>query len=437
MARFKSLQARSIGRAFLVQGLVAAVLYTAAFALLCATAAPVLYQNAAYVFADVTAPWIYVDQAEYERLQDSSSEYVQSFDEGAASAAAEGQGTPQGARSTSADYLSSASDLGFWTNGGLYAVRDLSGYHAFLEAGGEVAAGLYFAGLAVITLVFVRRAIRRIDQLSLAVTSLFADRFAPIDLPDELAATRVELTEVQNRALSDERAAKAAETRKNELVVYLAHDIRTPLTSVVGYLSILAESPELPAEDRTRFARVALEKAERLEGLVAELFEVARYDLQALPLERERVDLGLLCGQIAAELYPEAHEKDVTVAVAASERASAFVDPDKMARAVLNVARNAVTFAEAGTEVSIKVEMEGETASIEVVDTGREIAPEHLERIFERFYRVDGARGTARGGAGLGLAIAKEIVEAHGGSIAAKSERGRTSFRIAFPCEGA
>lgn len=474
-ARLASRQARALRRAFLVQGLAAAVVYTLAFALLAVTAFPAVYQNAAYAFADLVAPWSYVDAATYAELQQQTPEYVQLFgDADAAGGAAAGEGASSsgdassgaaaddaageagaagatargassadgaaagedmapGSRSTSKADLSSSSDLGFWTDGALYAVRDLSGYHAFLDAGGEVVVALYGAGLVAIALVFVRRALARLDELSRAITGLFADRLAPIDLPDDLADARAELVEVQNRALADERAAKAAETRKNELVAYLAHDIRTPLTSIIGYLSILAETPELPARDRERFTSVALGKAERLEDLVSEFFEITRYDLQAIPIERERVDLGLFCRQITDELYPEAEAKGVSIDVATPDGVSAFVDPDKMARAVSNVAKNAVAFAEPHTTVTLRAASDAHGVTIEVCDRGKEISAEHLETIFEKFFREDASRRSSKGGAGLGLAIAREIVEAHGGSISARSSEGETVFSIALP----
>lgn len=478
-ARLASRQARALRRTFLVQGLAAVVVYTLAFALLAVTAFPAVYQNAAYAFADLVAPWSYVDAATYAELQQQTPEYVQLFGDadadatggaaagegasssgdassegatagdpatagnpaaeagaagGASSAdgAAAGEDMAPGSRSTSKADLSSSSDLGFWTDGALYAVRDLSGYHAFLAAGGEVAVALYGAGLVAIALVFVHRALARLDELSRAITGLFADRLAPIDLPDDLADARAELVEVQNRALADERAAKAAETRKNELVAYLAHDIRTPLTSIIGYLSILAETPELPARDRERFTSVALGKAERLEDLVSEFFEITRYDLQAIPIERERVDLGLFCRQIADELYPEAEAKGVSIDVAAPDGVSAFVDPDKMARAVSNVAKNAVAFAEPHTTVTLRAASDARSVTIEVCDRGKEISAEHLETIFEKFFREDASRRSSKGGAGLGLAIAREIVEAHGGSISARSSEGETVFSIAL-----
>ncbi len=218
-------------------------------------------------------------------------------------------------------------------------------------------------------------------------------------------------------------------------MAYLAHDIRTPLTSVIGYLSLLDESPDLPAEQRQRFTRTAFMKAERLESLIEEFFEITRYNLQAIPIERSTVDVQLFLEQIADEFFPQASEKNVSITVKAPEGQTIFVDGEKLARAVGNVMRNAVAYADAGTTVSVRAQREGRGAHaagwmITVTDHGREISPEHLESIFEKFYREDGARNAQSGGAGLGLAIAKEIIVAHEGTIEAESENGETTFTI-------
>lgn len=374
-------QANQTRRALALRGVAAVAGWSVLFAALAATVLPALWQKAAYVFADVTPPWVYVTEDEYAELQQGSPAYVQQYgDDNPAGPDSAGAAASEGAPAAVIETFASNPDLGFWTNDTLFAVR-----------------------------------------------------FAPIELPDDLSVARADLIQIQNRALSDERAAKAAEVRKNELVAYLAHDIRTPLTSVVGYLSILKETPELPVADRAKLAGIALEKAERLEGLVGEFFEITRYDLQAIPIERERVGIALFLRRVADELYPEAKARGVSIEVSAPEDASAFIDPEKMARAVSNVLKNAVAFADRESVVDLCAEVGGGSVTMRVIDTGKEISSAHLDAIFEKFFREDGARSSERGGAGLGLAIAREIVEAHGGTMWAESSLGRTVFTIAIP----
>lgn len=424
-------QAKQARRSLALQAAAIAAAWTILFAILTMTALPALWQKAAYLVADAVSPWTYVTESEYSELQSGHQEYVQQFG-GDSADPSEADGDAVSISTSAVEYFSSVPDLGFWSNGDLYAVRDLRTYHAFLDAGGEAAIAVYFCGVLAVVIFVANRALKCLDDLSAAVANLFADRFAPIDLSDELAVTRAELVQIQNRALSDERAAKAAETRKNELVAYLAHDIRTPLTSVIGYLSILKETPDLPVEDRAKLAGIALDKAERLEGLVGEFFEITRYNLQAIPIERERIGIALFLGQIADELRPDANARDVSIEVSAPEE-TVFVDPEKMARALSNVLKNAVTFADEGSKVNLSAEILDNSVTICISDVGKEIAPVHLDTIFEKFFREDGARASEKGGAGLGLAIAKEIVEAHGGTIGVESSSGKTTFTLTLP----
>lgn len=349
------------------------------------------------------------------------------------------------------------------------AARDLSDYYALRELKLPVALAAYLVGCLAIVLPMVGRSLRSFDELSGAVADLVADRTKPIQLPPSLAIAQDELNAIRLAALSDERAAVAAERRKDELVAYLAHDIKTPLTSVIGYLELLDESPGLPEETRRRYIRVAYEKASRFEGLIDEFFEITRYNLQSIPLEREPVAARLFLEQVAEGLYPAAEARGLSIVVDAPEEGRLYVDPDKMARAIGNVLRNAVAFAEEGSAIAVAAwreqppaegaaDGEGEGAAsaaavstavsaaseglesahagrwvVTVANQGREISEAHLKGIFDKFYRADGARSTRGGGAGLGLAIAKEIVLAHGGAIEAASAEGQTAFAIVVP----
>ncbi len=353
---------------------------------------------------------------------------------------------------------------------GFVAARDLSTYNAIRALKVPLALVIYLAGCAIIVRAAMSRSLRSFDELSGAVADLMADRERPIVLPPSLAIAQDELNAIRLAALSDERAAVAAERRKDELVAYLAHDIKTPLTSVVGYLELLDEAPDLPEPTRRRYIKLAFEKASRFGSLIDEFFEITRYNLQAIPLERCTVEPRLFLEQVAEELYPAAEARNVSIAVEAPADEGLYLDPDKMARAIGNVLRNAVAYADEGSTIAVEARIEQAapaaldregaedggpaegpgTASasattpiaaeppasrwlISVANQGREISAAHLQSIFDKFYREDGARSTNGGGAGLGLAIAKEIVAAHGGTIAASSADGRTVFTIELP----
>lgn len=295
----------------------------------------------------------------------------------------------------------------------------------------------FVAGIVLVVRSGINRALRYFDLLLDSVSDILAKSDGPVMLPGELAPTAMALNTIKATSEQNERAAKAAEDRKNELVVYLAHDIKTPLTSIIGYLTLLEESPDLPLEVRERYTGITLDKAYRLEELLDEFFEITRYNLASIPIEREHLDAAMLARQVADELYPAARARGVSIEVEAPDEVRAFIDPGKMARALGNVVRNAVSFAEPGSPVVLAVSAEGGACAFTVTDRGREISPAHLERVFERFYREDAARGGERGGAGLGLAIAREIVRAHGGTIGARSADGTTVFTLEVPLEPA
>ena len=338
---------------------------------------------------------------------------------------------------------------------GFVAARDLSTYNAIRALKVPLVLVIYLAGCAIIVRAAMSRSLRSFDELSGAVADLMADRERPIVLPPSLAIAQDELNAIRLAALSDERAAVAAERRKDELV---------------GYLELLDEAPDLPEPTRRRYIKLAFEKASRFGSLIDEFFEITRYNLQAIPLERCTVEPRLFLEQVAEELYPAAEARNVSIAVEVPADEGLYLDPDKMARAISNVLRNAVAYADEGSIIAVEARIEQAapaaldkegakdggpaegpgTASasattpiaaeppasrwlISVANQGREISAAHLQSIFDKFYREDGARSTNGGGAGLGLAIAKEIVAAHGGTIAASSADGRTVFTIELP----
>ncbi len=319
---------------------------------------------------------------------------------------------------------------------GVYAIRDVATYTFVKSFKLPLAALVFVAGWLIIIFRSLNKSLRYFDDLSGAVGKLLADKNAPIELPADLSIARNELAVMRSQSLADERAAKAAEQRKNELVAYLAHDIRTPLTSVLGYLDLLRETTDLPRDTLRKYADIAYTKAERLESLINEFFEITRYNLSAIPIERETIGVRLFCQQVAEAFFPEASARNIRISIDVAAPDQFFVDPDKLARALGNVLRNAVAYADPNSVIALAARQDARLTTITVANRGREISQAHLESIFEKFYREDGARTTRSGGAGLGLAIAREIVVAHHGDIEAASERGVTVFTLRIPTHG-
>lgn len=225
-----------------------------------------------------------------------------------------------------------------------------------------------------------------------------------------------------------------SEKRKNDLIMYLAHDLKTPLASVIGYLNLLRDEGEISRELREKYLSISLDKAERLEELINEFFEIARYNLSDITLQYSRINLSRLLEQLVYEFGPMLGEKDLTASLQAEEDIMFTCDADKIQRVFDNLLRNAVLYSFRGTEIRIAAELQKYAVIVRFTNHGNTIAKEKLERLFEQFYRLDTARSTENGGcAGLGLAIAKQIVELHNGTITAKSEEEMIEFTVTLP----
>ena len=222
-------------------------------------------------------------------------------------------------------------------------------------------------------------------------------------------------------------------SKKNDLIAYLAHDLKTPLTSVIGYLSLLKEAPEMPTEQKAKYIHISLRKAQRLETLINEFFDITRYNLHEMLLEKENIDLGYMLNQMVDEFYPLLQSHGNSVSLKIPEDLRIHADPVKLARVFNNILKNAIAYSYADSLIEISANAFSETVRITFTNAGNTIPKLKLDTIFEKFYRMDEARSTNTGGAGLGLAIAKEIVLRHGGTISAQSEDHITSFTVELP----
>jgi len=277
----------------------------------------------------------------------------------------------------------------------------------------------------------IARPFLRLRQVGRCLRDLLADPGRELHVPKGLGSVGSELSAVQERLARQQEEARQAERRRQDLIAFLAHDLKTPLTSVLGYLELLRDEPGLSEEQRSKYTGIALTKAKRLEELVGEFFDINTLDLTLE--KRDPVQVSLLLEQLADEFYPLFAAKDLRCEPDIQPRLVVEGDGDKLARVFDNVLRNAVNYSTAGGSVGLTARREGDSAVVTISNQGLEIPEGELSNIFEKFYRLDAARSTSTGGAGLGLAIAKEIVELHGGTIRAESTGERTSFLIILP----
>lgn len=249
----------------------------------------------------------------------------------------------------------------------------------------------------------------------------------------EFSDIEIRLKDIKLDVLESRNRATEAENKKNDLVMYLAHDLKTPLTSVIGYLTLLDEAPELTYEQRAKFTGIALDKAFRLEQLITEFFEITRFNINTITLQKNRIDLNMMLCQIADEFYPMLAEKNIRIDIDIPEKILMLADSDKIARVFDNLLKNAVNYSYENSLIRIGARIRQNRIIIKFRNKCDEIPAEKLERLFEKFYRTDSSRNSASGGSGLGLAIAKQITELHGGTIKAKSSVDYTDFTVILP----
>lgn len=251
--------------------------------------------------------------------------------------------------------------------------------------------------------------------------------------PKEYAEISAQMSEIKATMQRHEQILKEEAARKNDLITYLAHDLKTPLTSVLGYLSLLEEASDMPAEQKEKYVNIALDKAQRLEKLINEFFEITRYNLQQIDLEEETIDLYYMLAQMTDEFYPILAAHGNTIKLTADENLTIYGDSMKLARVFHNILKNAIAYSYRDTVIEVWTESLENEVRVYFRNKGKTIPAQKLNAIFEKFFRLDEARTTNTGGAGLGLAIAKEIVTLHGGTITAQSEKEFTTFCVSLP----
>ncbi len=286
---------------------------------------------------------------------------------------------------------------------------------------------------AVFYYVALSKMMKYVDQIGDGIENILSESTEPIHLITELKPIEIRLNEIKANLKRKEIEAEEGEKKKNDLVLFLAHDLKTPLTSIVAYLSMLDTHEDMPREDREKYTHIALEKSIRLGELINEFFDITRYNLQKIELEAIEINLSFMLEQLADELYGVLQEKSLSCEVQVEENLVVYGDPDKLARVFDNILRNAIAYCYVGTKIQIEAQMKNRNVEIVFTNQGDRIPGVMLQTIFEKFYRVDGSRSSGTGGAGLGLAIAKEIVELHDGLIRAKSNDNRTQFVVTLP----
>lgn len=242
-----------------------------------------------------------------------------------------------------------------------------------------------------------------------------------------------ELLKIKDSMNRNEALLKEETQRTKDLITYLAHDLKTPLASVIGYLNLLLDTKNLTNEQMTQSLTIALEKSERLETLMNEFFDITRFNLQDIQLYQRELDFVFLLKQIQEEFYPLLKEKEQTICYSGPESLKLKADSEQLARVLNNLLKNAIAYAPDQTTITMQLTVDEQAATFILANQSEPIEQAQLEALFEKFYRLDQARSTKTGGAGLGLAIAKEIILAHQGTIRAASKNNEIQMIVTLP----
>lgn len=249
---------------------------------------------------------------------------------------------------------------------------------------------------------------------------------------DELAILASDINYMEREIKEKIENERLAEKTKSELITNVSHDLRTPLTSVMGYMGLVKDKKYSSEEERDDYLNIAYNKAEKLKILIEDLFQYTKMNNEGLSLEKSEIDINELIRQLIMELSPTAEEKNIEfVDNMGNKRVIMNVDGDKISRVFENILSNAAKYSPSGEKISILCEDTSVSTIITIENLcGNGITKEELDKIFERFYRGDKSRNSDTGGSGLGLAIAKSIVDMHGGDIWANLNGDMVSFNV-------
>ncbi len=243
-----------------------------------------------------------------------------------------------------------------------------------------------------------------------------------------MASNLNKMVEDIRRLMDKERES---ERTKNELITNVAHDLRTPLTSIIGYLELLSGQVVLPPEMQKKYIDIAYSKAKRLEKLIEDLFGFTKMNYGKLAMHVSKVDIVKLLGQLLEESYPNFSSKGLSYELQSNVPAKIITaDGNLLARLFDNLIGNAIKYGAEGKRILVKVMADADEVQVSVTNYGYVIPAEELPLIFDKFYRVEQSRSTHTGGTGLGLAIVKNIVDMHGGTITVKSDLNGTVFTV-------
>ena len=288
----------------------------------------------------------------------------------------------------------------------------------------------YLVIFAIISFFVIRNTSNNMVEIIKAMDQIIKEPEKEVKLSNDLILLESKLNNIRVDLVSNQNKAKEALQKKNDLIMYMAHDLKTPLTSIIGYLTLLTDEKEIPENLQKKYMDIALKKSLRLEELTNQFFDITRYNLQSMLITKQNIDLVFLLEQLVEESYPMLQEKKLECILNKPKAIQFMGDGDKLARAFGNLLKNAINYSYLNTTIKIDIKEYEDKIEIVFKNKGDKIPEYKLEKIFDKFYRADESRTSSTGGAGLGLAITKQIIELHNGKIYAKNDNEFIEFYI-------
>ena len=278
-----------------------------------------------------------------------------------------------------------------------------------------------------------RESLQYIEKMLEAGKILVEDSERLISLPFELKEIEDQMNQIKKDSLKNRAAIKQAEKRRNDLLLYLAHDLKTPFTSIIGYLDVLKSQTNLSLEEKSNYTKIAYDKSLRLEELIEEFFLIAKYNLSDITLDKQQVNLSIMLAQISYEFMPLYREKNLECVNEIEDNLIVSIDINQFERVFDNLIRSAINYSDKDSKINISAKKENDHIIIKLSNSVNFVDKNKLNHIFEPFVRLDESRSSKTGGSGLGLAITKKIIELHHGTIRADLNNKLIIFTVKLP----
>lgn len=274
-----------------------------------------------------------------------------------------------------------------------------------------------------------------IDELHYIAQGHFDHRI-PFQLKGDQQHVVTSVNSLVDSAIQSMDDERKIEQSKDELITNVSHDLRTPLTSIIGYLGLIEDKQYHSSEDLLKYTHTAYEKAKQMKALVEDLFEYTKVRQTEAPVNIINVNLDQMLEQLAASFELEASKKDIKM-LSNTKPVDLMIEADaeKLGRVFSNLIANGLKYGQGATYIKLEARQKDDKVIVRVSNDGAPIPQKALEHLFERFYRVEESRSKATGGTGLGLAIVQSIVDLHYGSVHAESNDKETSFVVELPMQ--